>query len=327
MELKVTKEYAGERLDVFLHSKYPAFSRSWIQKLIKKGNATVNPTSSALKAGLHGASGKKIQPSAKLKEGNVIIFELELPPEISLEPDEYLGKHIKIIFENDDFLVIDKPAGLSAHPSSNEPKGTLVNWLLAHYPPIRSVGDLLENRNIRPGIVHRLDKDTSGVMVVAKNQPTFLWLKKQFQQHLVIKKYITLVNGVPKEDSGKIELNIARSKSDPTKNIAARSKDVGRYALTYWKVLKRYPDHTLLEVTPKTGRLHQIRVHLKAVGLPVSGDKKYGSPRRDPKHLGRMFLHAEYLSFSSPDGEKFSFASPWPSELDNCLKNLPHVLT
>lgn len=315
----VSQECSGTRLDVFLCSYYADFSRSWIQKLIKKGLAAIN--------------GKKALPSRKLKTGDEVEFELELPPEISLEPDELLSDKIKIVFENDDFLVIDKPTGISVHPSSSEPKGTVVNWLLAHYPPVCSVGDptdyKLPTTNyplLRPGIVHRLDKDTSGVMVIAKNQKTFLWLKKEFQAHRVTKKYLALVNGSPQDESGKIEFNITRSKIDPTRNTISRLKTVGRSALTYWLVLYRYADHTLVEVTPKTGRMHQIRVHLKAAGFPVCGDKKYGSPRLDPKHLGRMFLHAQYLSFISPSNEKFSFNAPLPEELEECLRNIPFVV-
>ncbi len=312
MEHKVTKEYSSERLDFFLHSKYPDFSRNWIQKIIKKGNTLVN--------------GHKASASKKCKTNDTVIFNLELPPEISLEPDISLGEKIKIVFENDDFLIINKSSGISSHPSHTEHDGTLVNWLLAIHPDIKSVGDSLENGNIRPGIVHRLDKDTSGVMVIAKNQKTFLWLKSQFQTHQVTKRYLALVNGSPKTEEGKIELNIARSKTDPTKNIAISTKNSGRTALTYWRVVKRYPDHTLLEATPKTGRMHQIRVHLKAIGLPVSGDKKYGEKKKDPKHLGRMFLHAEYLSFKLENGEKFSFNTPLPQELEECLRNIPFVV-
>jgi len=312
MEFKVTKEYAGFRLDVFLRAHFLDFSRAWIQKLIKKGNAKVN--------------GKPAASSKKLTTLDAVSFDAELPPEISLEPDGSLNKKIGILFEDKDFIVIDKPSGISAHPSLSEREKTLVNWLIFHYPPIKSVGDFLANGNIRPGIVHRLDKDTSGAMIAAKNQKTFLFLKKQFQEHSVIKKYIALVNGSPKEDSGKIDLNIARSKTDPTKNTAVKSKTEGRYALTYWKVLKRFPDHTLLEATPKTGRMHQIRAHLKAIGLPVSGDKKYGTKSKDPKHLGRMFLHSEYLSFKNADGEKMSFSAPLPRELETVLKNLPFVI-
>ncbi len=311
-KLLVLKEYAGVRLDVFLHAHYPDFSRSWIQRLIKKGNAAIND--------------KKAHPSRKLKTGDEVEFELELPPEISLEPDPSLSDKIKIIFENDDFLVINKPTGISVHPPPSEPKGTVVNWLIWHYPPIKSVGDNPENGNIRPGLVHRLDKDTSGVMVIAKNQKIFLWLKKQFQTRQVTKKYLALINGSPQDENGKIEFNITRSKADPTKNTVSRLKTVGRSALTYWSVLRRYADHTLVEVTPKTGRMHQIRVHLKAMGWPVSGDRKYGSSRSDPKHLGRMFLHARYLSFLSSSNEKFSFNAPLPEELEECLRNIPFVV-
>ena len=311
-EMRVGSEYNGWRLDVFLRAHYLDFSRSWLQKLIKKGNALTNS--------------KKAKPDTRLKTGDVVLFKLALPPEISLEPDSSLGEKIKIIFENDDFLVIDKPTGLSAHPSSTEPKGTLVNWLLYHFPAIKSVGEMIESGNIRPGIVHRLDKDTSGVMVVAKNQKSFLWLKSQFQNHKVVKKYLALVNGMPEKENGTIDFNIARSRTDPTKNVALKIKTDGRYAITRWLVVKKFSSHTLLEITPETGRMHQIRVHLKAAGWPVSGDKKYGQPSKDPKHLGRMFLHAEYLSFTSPNGEKFSFNSPLPRELEDCLRNIPFVV-
>ncbi len=310
-EIKVSTESFGLRLDVFLHGQFFDFSRGWIQKLIKKGNAEVNG---------------KIQDSKyKIKTGDFIKFNLETPPEISLEGESGFDSKIKIVFENDDFLVIDKPAGISAHPSSSEPKGTIVNWALWKYPAIRSVRD--SNDNLRPGIVHRLDKDTSGLMLIAKNQRMFNWLKKQFQAHLVIKKYIALANGTVKNDEGKIDLNITRSKKDPTQNNVTKSKTIGRSALTFWKVLKRYAGYTLLEVTPQTGRMHQIRVHLKSMGTPVAGDKKYFSKNlKSPKHLGRMFLHAAYLSFNAQSGEKFSFHSPLPAELESALQNLPFMI-
>ena len=308
-EIKVSTEATGERLDVFLHKYYHDFSRSWIKKLIKKGNARVN--------------GKIASASKILTTSQVVQFDLELPPEISLEPDRSLGNKIKIVFENEDFLVIDKPAGISVHPSSSERKGTIVNWLLYHYPPIKSVGD----DQIRPGLVHRLDKETSGLMVIAKNQKTFIWLKGQFKKHQVVKKYLALVNGNPATASGQIDSNIIRSRSDPTKNTVSKSKTVGRTALTFWKVLKRYAGYTLLEITPKTGRTHQIRVHLKSIGLPVSGDKKYYSKKsKNPKHLGRMFLHAVYLGLVLESGEKNSFNSPLLPELESALRNLPFMI-
>lgn len=311
-QIIIGKEYAGLRLDVFLRTRYLDFSRAWIQKLISKGNAKVN--------------GKAASANKKLTTSDIVSFDIELPPEISLEPDGSLAGKIEIIFEDEDFLIINKPPGISVHPSFSETKGTVVNWLIYHLPRIKSVGDSLEDENIRPGIVHRLDKETSGVMAIAKNQRSFLFLKKQFQNHGVTKKYIALVNGSPNGDSGKIDLNIARSKSDPTKNTTTKSRNEGRHALTYWKVLKRYPDHSLLEVTPKTGRMHQIRVHLKSIGLPIAGDKKYGIKSKGPKHLGRMFLHAEYLSFKNLNGEKMSFSTPLPDDLTNCLRNLIYVI-
>lgn len=339
MELRVSPEFENVRLDVFLHTHFLDFSRAWIQKLIKHGQAQINS--------------KKVLPSRKLRAGDVVSFEPELPPEISLDPEKHLDDKIKIVFENDDFLIIDKPAGVSAHPSASEPKGTLVNWLLAHYPQIKNVGDQPTAYNLphttyplhpkpytlnptpylRPGLVHRLDKDTSGLMVIAKNQNTFQWLKKQFQSRQVTKRYLALACGQLKADSGQINLNIVRSQSDPTRNTTTNSKSRGRTALTYWRALKLYPNFTLLEVTPKTGRMHQIRVHLKAIGHPVAGDKKYlprsqaaGRPARDPKHLGRMFLHGAYLSFITAAGEKFSFHSPLPEELERALQNLPYVV-
>ena len=308
-KLLVTPEYAGLRLDAFLHAHFLDFSRSWIQKLIKKGHATIDK--------------KKVAASHKLKAGDLVMFAPELPPEISLAPDESLNETIKVIFENDDFLVINKPAGLNVHPSAGEPRGTLVNWLLYYYPPIQNIGE----SKIRPGIVHRLDKDTSGVMVMAKNQKTFVWLKQQFQNHTVVKKYVALVNGAPGRDNGRIDLNIIRSKSDPTKNATTPSQTAGRKAVTYWQVLHRYPDHTLLEITPQTGRMHQIRVHMKALNMPVAGDKKYAlKNKKNPKNIGRMFLHAEYLSLIAPTGEKFSFHAPLPEDLETVLRNLPFVL-
>lgn len=312
-KLKVSPELAGLRLDIFLHAHFLDFSRRWIQKLIKKGAARANG---------------KVQPAKyRVKAGDTAEFNFELPPEISLESDVSLNSKIKIIFENEDFLVVEKPTGVVVHPSSAKPKGTLVNWLLAHCPDIESVGEPGKGVNLRPGIVHRLDKETSGVMVIAKNQETFNWLKQQFKNRQVVKKYVTLVNGQLKGESGEINLNIVRSKRDPTRNTAVRSKNEGRPAVTFWRVLHRYPGYTLLEVMPKTGRMHQIRVHLKAIGFPVVGDTKYtGRSAHALKHLGRMFLHAAYLSFRSPNGEKFAFNSPLAPELDIALKNLLFVL-
>lgn len=311
---KITPEYAGLRLDVFLQARYWDFSRAWIQKLIKKGNAKIND--------------KKAEAKNKLKIGDALEFIFELPPEISLKPEADLGQPIKIMFENNDFLVIDKPAGLTVHPCSSQPNHTLANWLIWKYPAIKSVRDASESEEskARPGIVHRLDKDTSGLIIAAKNQKTFNWLRHHFSHHLITKKYLALVQGKTKTDKGAINLNIMRSPADPTKNAVTHSKSVGRPALTRWQAIQYFKGYTLLEVTPKTGRRHQIRVHLKAMGHAIAGDIKYGNNVPLPQDLKRMFLHASALSFKSPAEEKFSFCSPLPPALKRVLKNLDCVL-
>lgn len=319
-KFKVLEEDAGTRLDVYLAYKLPEFSRSWIKKLIENGNAKVG--------------GKKAKASQKIKTGNAVSFLAEMPPEISLEPDPTLDSKIDIVFENKNFLVIQKPSGIVVHPSSSTPKGTVVNWLLYKYPRIKSVGDMADSPdkiNLRPGIVHRLDKETSGLMVIAKNQRNFEWFKEQFKDRSVTKKYLVLAAGLIEKDGGEIKYPIGRSRNDPTKQVAYKTKSntppYAKEAITYWQVIKRFPDYTYLEVAPKTGRMHQIRVHLKAIGHPVAGDKKYSdASTRQPKHLGRMFLHASYLGFKAANGEKFSFNSPLPQDLSNALKNLPFMV-
>ena len=312
-KFEVLKDEAGTRLDIFLTVLFPDFSRSWIQKLIEEGNVRVG--------------NRKPDKDYKLKTGENVFFTPELPPEISLEPDRTLDAKIQIVFENNDFVVIAKPAGIVVHPSASTPSGTVVNWLLWKYPEIKIVGE----DKLRPGIVHRLDRETSGLMVVAKNQKTFTWLKRQFQDRKVTKRYLVLAMGEVKEDSGEIKWPIGRSRQDPTKQVVYKSKgsvpESAREAVSYWRVIKRFPGFTYLEVVPTTGRMHQVRVHLKATGHPVAGDEKYGSVRRElPKHLGRMFLHASQLSFLGPTGERFSFTLPLPGELENALKNLPYMI-
>lgn len=260
---------------------------------------------------------------------------------------------IQIIYEDDNIVVINKPAGLIVHPSlvtrSTPQVLTLVDWLVAKYPEIRNVGD---ESGFRPGIVHRLDKDTSGVLVVAKNQRAFEFLKEQFQSRTTSKKYIVLVNGEMKNDHGIINLPISKSKNDfrkkvcPTAGRAGGGKTVGisREAVTEYKVTKRFsrPDtqhsaYTLVEVFPKTGRTHQIRVHLKAIGHPVVCDKLYGSKNQVcPFGLARQFLHANFLELTTPvssagkpaiksgkpAGARLKFEADLPEDLEAVLTGL-----
>jgi len=248
--------------------------------------------------------------------------------QIKLEPDSSIP--LSVVYEDKDIIVLNKQAGISVHPSVNELRGTLVNALIAKYPEIKNVGDPPvggQAIQIRPGIVHRLDKDTSGLLVVAKNQETFEFLKKEWQERKVIKKYLTLVWGHPKE-KGEIKSELIRSPKDFRKRIVARPEKqknkeiIGKLAVTEYKVVKRYRDYSLVEVYPKTGRMHQIRVHMASLGHPVVGDKIYGKNRELPKGLFHQFLHAFYLKFSLPNGKGLVFETDLPEDLEQVLTEL-----
>ncbi len=252
---------------------------------------------------------------------------------LKIEPDFNIP--LNIVYEDEDVVVLNKQAGISVHPSVNEPGGTIANALIAKYPEIQGVGD----DPIRPGIVHRLDKDTSGLLVVVKNQKTFEFLKKEWQEGRVVKKYLALVWGHLKNEKGEIKSELARSLSDFRKRMVVRPARLnsrsggpgknsektikGKLAITEYKVLKIYKDYSLVEVYPKTGRMHQIRVHMASLGHPVAGDKVYG--KRSPfvrSPVGRQFLHAFYLSFSLPDGKKIALEADLPSDLNQILAKL-----
>lgn len=322
------------RLDKFILQKYPNLSRAYIKQQIKLGNVLVG--------------GKKAKPSFALRESDLVGFApgFEFPTESKIQPNPEIK--LNIIFENEDVIVIDKPAGISVHPRqtktgpiAKEMNNTLVSGLLAYYPPIANVGDFSTppapspfqgegwgEVNIRPGIVHRLDKDTSGVMIIAKNQRSFDWLKKQFKERKVQKKYIALVVGCPKEDCDTIKTYLTRSAADPSKqkvvplNTVDHNKKL-REAITEYKVIKKFKDYCLIEAYPQTGRLHQIRAQFAWLGNPVAGDAKYGPKKRPlPAGLKRQFLHATELKIILPDGEKKTFLSPLPGELAQIAEGL-----
>jgi 23S rRNA pseudouridine1911/1915/1917 synthase len=238
---------------------------------------------------------------------------------------------MKIIFENKDFIAVDKPAGLAVHAGvgTNDPPAssreasragkTLVDFLLEKFPEIALVGDAPE---IRPGIVHRLDKDTSGVMIVARNQRTFEYLKDLFKNRQIEKKYLALVHGKMKEKEGQIEGEMGRSKKDFRKQALVRGKisvRKERYSLTHFNVKEEFDNFSLLEVSPKTGRMHQIRVHLHSIGHPIVGDKKYMFKEYKNISAPRMFLHALSISFIGPDDKKYFFKSEVPKEFQEYL--------
>ena len=299
---------AGLRLDKFLAKRFPDHSRNYFQQLIKKGKISVNENPA--------------DKDASLKAGDFIFGKFEPVGEISIAPDDSVK--FKVIRDAKEFAVVEKPAGLVTHPSATHKRGTLVNGLLARWPEIAGVGEC----PLRPGIVHRLDKETSGLMVVAKTQPMYLWLKKQFQDRKVEKKYIALVFGKMSQKEGEISVPIARRK---TKQITIPDANKGfsgnayksRKASTGFKILDFYDNFTLVEASPKTGRMHQIRVHFKHIGHPLAGDKTYASKRvLSALPMERHFLHAGYLAFNLPSGEKAEFSSDLPADLKKVLAGL-----
>lgn len=310
MIIKITEASAGQRLDKFLTQYFKNLSRSQLQKLIKRQTITVNGLPVAPHYGLK--VGDKINIKEKISgaEKKTEIKKTEKSP------------NIKIIDESNEFLVINKPAGLAVHGSAGP---TLIDWLVEAYPEIKQVGDDPE----RPGIVHRLDKNVSGLMVIAKTQKAFDNLKKQFQNRTIIKQYTALVYGKIQKPSGLINFPIRRA-SDGYKmaaiplTIKGQTSSAGRPAETIFKVIKKFINGTLLKITIKTGRTHQIRVHLAAYGNPIVGDDTYATAktRVQNKKLGlnRIFLIADHLAFTDLANKRQSYSLDLSDELKNFLK-------
>ena len=299
-----------ERLDKFLAAKIKEFSRSQLQKAVQNGAVKIN-------------GHFVIKPGFRLRKNDrILVLEEKLisPKEkFKIEPDEKIP--LKIIYEDNDVAVIDKPAGLLVHPTLKEYQHTLVNALISRYPDIASVGE----SPMRPGIVHRLDKETSGLLIIAKNQNAFYFIKEQFLKRAVEKKYLALVEGIPKNKEGIIEYAIRPSKNYRLKKIGVRKEYAGikseRAAKTHYKIIKTFNDKfALLEVEPKTGRTHQIRVHLASIGHPIIGDTLYGSKIKLFKH--RHFLHAYYLKFTLPKCQPLALETDLPEDLQNALAKL-----
>jgi 23S rRNA pseudouridine1911/1915/1917 synthase len=290
-----TVEQPGTRLDKYVCQKCPDFSRTQVQKLIRDGYITVN--------------GKPTKAGLKLNPDDRIDIAIPPTPPSPLTPE---ALPLNIIYEDDDLLVIDKPAGLAVHPAPGHYSHTLVNAILSYLPSLPDSED-----SLRPGIVHRLDKDTSGVMVIAKNSKAHANLGSQFKTRSVEKAYIVLVKGHLTPESGLIEAPIGR---DPCnrKRMAVVSR--GRQARTQYQVIKYIGKYTLLEVRPETGRTHQIRVHMSAIGYPVAGDATYDE--KSP-HIPRQFIHAYRLGFRLPStGEYKEFTSELPADLKQALENV-----
>lgn len=301
----VNKEEAGIRLDLFLTKKDLPLSRSRIQELIKDGQVKVD--------------GREAKPGYKIKPKDEIIL---LIPE--LEETEILPEEVKldILYEDSDLLVVNKPPGMIVHPAGRIRSGTLVNALLFHCQDLSGIGG-----KIRPGIVHRLDKETSGLLVIAKNDFAHQSLSRQIKERTIERRYKALVWGEIKKEEGEIHTLYGRSKKNRKKMAVIRKMPDARCqkvreAITRYKVLKRFKDFTLIEVRILTGRTHQIRVHTAYLGHPVVGDKTYGR-KRSPFNLKGQLLHAETLGFVHPRrGEYLEFKAPLPETMREVIKAL-----
>lgn len=290
----------AERLDKFLVTCLPEFSRARLQGLIADGFVSVNGV-------LAKKSGQMLEPGSEI--------EVRIPPPV---PSGLTGEDIPldIIFENDDLIVVNKPAGMVVHPAAGHASGTLVNAVLGYDPDLEGIGG-----EERPGLVHRLDKETSGLIILAKNERAHNWLQDQFRLRTVEKTYLALVDGKPPTPAGRVEAAIGRDQKQ-RKKMAVVSPGKGREAVSEYKTLETFKEYTLLEFHPLTGRTHQIRLHCAFLGCPIVGDSIYG--RRNPSvNIDRHFLHAYRLKILLPDEkEPRTFEAELPDELKNALEEV-----
>ena len=294
---------SGVRLDKYLVACLPEFSRARLQGLIANGLVEVDGQT-AKKGGQELAGGEHIS--------------VRIPP---ARPVDLLAEDIPldVIFENDELIVLNKPAGMVVHPAAGHSSGTLVNAVLGYEPNIEGIGG-----EERPGVVHRLDKDTSGLIIMAKNERAHRWLQDQFRLRKVEKTYLALVDGKPPTPAGRVEASIGRDPSQ-RKKMAITTPAKGREAVSEYKTLESFPRHTLLEFHPQTGRTHQIRLHCAMLGCPIVADMVYGH-KKTSLELGRHFLHAWRLKITLP-GEKLprTFEAPLPADLQHILNELRKV--
>lgn len=301
LHLSVAAGNEGERLDAFLAERVEGWSRARLQRLIEEADVLVN--------------GRAVKSSYKLHLNDEIEVELTPPPSSTFAPENI---PLDIVYEDDELIVVNKPAGIVVHPAAGVMSGTLANALAFHFQQLSTAGGMA-----RPGIVHRLDKGTSGLMVVAKTESAHEHIADQFRDREIFKSYMALVHGQVEKRTGQIDQPIARDRGNRTRMAVVRG---GRPSLSIYRVRKRFERFTLLNVELKTGRTHQIRVHLAWLKHPVVGDEAYGSGRdktipdqrirTEVARLGRQFLHAEQLGFRHPKtGEEMKFTAQLPPEL------------
>lgn len=295
---EVEPQKAGVRLDFFLAGENPGFSRSYLQKLIGDGLVKVN--------------GVPSKPAYRVKAGDEVLLCVPYPVELKVKPEPI---PLDVYYEDADLIVVNKARGMVVHPAQANYSGTLVNALLYHCRDLSGINGVL-----RPGIVHRLDKDTSGLLVAAKNDAVHLDLARQLKERRVLRRYIALVHGNLKEDAGTVDAPIGRHSRDRQKMAVVAHG--GKPAVTHYEVVKRFSRFTLLGLRLETGRTHQIRVHMAYLGHPLVGDLKY-APGRDHCGLEGQFLHAAVLGFAHPRTKEYlEFTAPLPAELVDFLQKL-----
>ena len=298
--LVVEKEEENNRIDSYLAKSEIELSRVAVQRLLETEKILVN--------------NKKVKPSYKIQENDKITIEEELPKEIELKAQEI---PLEIIYEDKDIIVVNKPKGMVVHPANGNPDGTLVNAIMAICKDsLSGIGG-----EIRPGIVHRLDKDTSGIIIIAKNDKAHINLSEQIKNHEVKKTYIAIVRGIIRENEATINMPISRSTKD-RKKMAVNSK--GKNAITHFKVIERFPQHNccLLEINIETGRTHQIRVHLSEIGYPIIGDSVYSNGKNEWGIQGQC-LHAKSLKFKHPTtGKEMFLEAKLPEYFEELLEEL-----
>lgn len=295
-QLKATIKEEKGRIDKVLAALFADHSRSQVQQWLKDGAVSVN--------------GEPVKANYKVKSADAIVVEVPEPEELEIVAEDL---PIEIVYEDDDVAVVNKPQGMVVHPSAGHAQGTLVNALMYHMKNLSSI-----NGVIRPGIVHRIDKDTSGLLMIAKNDQAHEALAQQLKDKTSLRKYIALVHGVIPHEKGTINAPIARSKVD--RKMQAIRED-GKPAVTHFTVLERFENFTLVELQLETGRTHQIRVHMKYIGYPLAGDPVYG-PKKTLKGNGQ-FLHAKLLGFTHPQtNERMTFEAPLPEVFKKTLEKL-----
>ncbi|MBQ6551314.1 MAG: RluA family pseudouridine synthase [Lachnospiraceae bacterium] len=294
---EITEKERKARLDMFLLEMYPEHTRSYLQKEIKAGNVLLN--------------GLKTRPGVSLKPGDTVDAEFSEPEEPEVLPEDI---PLSIVYEDQDVILVDKPKGMVVHPAPGHTSGTLVNALLYHCTDLSGINGVL-----RPGIVHRIDKDTTGIVIACKNDKAHISLSEQLAAHTVTRRYYALVHGNFRDDEGTVDAPIGRNRTDRKKMAVDPS---GKEAVTHYRVLERFGQYTFIECRLETGRTHQIRVHMSSIGHPLLGDLQYGSGK-SPFHTEGQCLHAYVLGFIHPSaGEYMEFTSGLPDYFKKILDTL-----